>query len=264
MLSAGILNIAKKAAYNAAKVIQSESRKLDKIEISTKGYKDYVTNVDKKSEEIIIKTIQSAYPNHNILAEESGNAYSSDSNVTWIIDPIDGTTNFIHGHPNYSISIAIAHDGEITHGVILDPSHNDVYVAQLGRGAYLNDTRIRVSSRSNFAQSLIGCGHPGSDEITQEKFYTLYKQFHLQTSGQRRLGSAALDLAYVACGHVDGFWEFNLKPWDFAAGVLLVKEAGGLVSDFNKKNDFWENGNILAANPKIYNHMSKLINQHLK
>jgi myo-inositol-1(or 4)-monophosphatase len=258
----GIINIASKAAYTAGNAIQQGSRNLSNLLIEKKGHNDFVTELDKKAEQIIVDTIKKAFPTHNILAEERGEE-NNNSDCTWIIDPIDGTTNFIHGHPQYCISIAFKQGDKITHCVIFDPNRNDLYKAELGKGAYLNDRRIRVTNINYLEDALIATGFPTYDMTTVDKYLAIFKDMLLNTAGQRRCGSAALDLAYVAAGYVDGFWEFNLKPWDIAAGYLLVKEAGGIVTDFANSQNFWHNGSIVAANPKLSNQLLKIIQAHL-
>ncbi len=258
----GILNIATKAAYLAANAIQQGSRNLSNLVIAQKGENDYVTELDKKSEQIIIDTIKKAFPSHNIFSEESGHE-DNNSEFTWIIDPIDGTTNFMHGHPQYSISIGIKYQNQVKYGIVFDPNRNDLYKAELGKGAYLNDKRIRVSKVGQIKEALIATGFPTYDMSIIDKYLIIFKEMLINSAGHRRCGSAALDLAFVAAGCLDGFWEFNLKPWDFAAGFLLVKEAGGLVTDFQNKQDFWVNGNILAGTPKILPQMLKIIQKHL-
>ena len=258
-----IINIATKAAYLAANVIQQGSQNKANLKVEKKsGINNYVTELDKKAEQIIIDSIKKAYPEHNILAEESG-SHNNNSDFTWIIDPIDGTTNFIHGHPEYSISIAFKQHDKVTHGVIFDPNRNDLYHAEAGKGAYLNDKRLRVSKINYLEDALIGTGFPTYDMNILDKYLAIFKEMLQNTAGHRRSGSAALDLAYVASGCLDGFWEFNLQPWDVAAGYILVKEAGGLVTDFNNTSDFWKNGNIVAGNPKILPELLKVIQKHL-
>lgn len=261
-MSSGILNIATRAAYAAANAIQLGSRDISKLKIEKKGHNNYATELDKKAEQIIIDHIRKAYPSHNILAEESGN-YNNNSEATWIIDPIDGTTNFMHSHPQYSISIGFRDGDKITHGIILDPNRNDLYQAEIGKGAYLNDKRIRVGKVTYLEDALLATGFPTYDMNLLDKFLNVFKDMLLHTQGMRRQGSAALDLAYVAAGYLDGFWEFNLAPWDIAAGHLLVKEAGGMTTDFAGKQDFWSSGNIVAANPKLLTEILKVIQAHL-
>ncbi|RTL01536.1 MAG: inositol monophosphatase [Proteobacteria bacterium] len=254
----GILNIAVQAAYNAGGLIQQASRSLEHIRVDRKGHNDFVSEVDRRAEQTIIQTIQKAYPNHNILGEESG-LIDNNSEFTWIIDPLDGTTNFLHGHPQYSISIGVKHGDKITYAAVFDPNRNDIYTAELGKGAKLNDSRIRVSKTANLADSLLATGFPTYDMSFLERYLNIFREMLKSTAGQRRAGSAALDLAYVASGKVDGFWEFNLKPWDIAAGYLLVKEAGGLVCDFDGEQKMLESGNIIAANPKLVTQILKTI-----
>lgn len=257
----GILNIAVQAAYNAGGIIQQESRNLERIKVDRKGFNDYVSEVDRKAEQIIINTILKAYPNHNILGEESG-FIDNNSEFTWIIDPIDGTTNYIHSHPHYSISIGVKQEDKVVYGAIFDPNRNDIYTAELGKGAKLNDSRIRVSKTANLADSLLATGFPTYDMSFLDRYLAIFKEMIQSTAGQRRAGSAALDLAYVASGMVDGYWEFNLKPWDIAAGCLLVKEAGGLICDFDGGQKMFESGNIIAANPKLISQILKTIQRN--
>jgi myo-inositol-1(or 4)-monophosphatase len=255
------INTAIKAAYLAANIIQNSSRSLAKIKITQKDNNDFVSDIDKSAEDVIIKTINKAYPNHNILAEESG-FIDNNSDLTWVVDPIDGTTNFIHGNPNYSISIALKDKGKVIHGVILDPNRNELYQASIGKGALLNDKRIRVSN-NNLEHSLIATGFPAVDLTVIDKYLQIFKEITLKTSGQRRMGSAALDLAYLANGVVDGFYEYSLKSWDVSAGILLVKEAGGIVTDFNGNTHTGLDGSIIAGNTKIINQLQKIIQQYL-
>ncbi len=259
----GIINIATKAAYQAANIIQQGSHTTSNLRVEKKpGVNNYVTELDKKSEQIIIDTIKKAYPDHNILSEEIG-SMNNNSDFTWIIDPIDGTTNFIHGHPEYSISIAFRQGDRITHGIVFDPNRNDLYHAEIGKGAYVNDKRLRVSKVNYLEDALIGTGFPSYDMSILDKYLAIFKEMLLNTSGHRRSGSAALDLAYVAAGYLDGFWEFNLQPWDVAAGYILIKEAGGMMSDFSNTSEFWQTGSIVAGNSKIHPELLKVIQKHL-
>ncbi|MCE3268524.1 MAG: inositol monophosphatase [Burkholderiales bacterium] len=261
-MASGIINIASRAAYAAANVIQRGSVDTNKLRIEKKGHNNYATELDKKAEEIIIDVIKKSFPSHNILAEESG-AENNNSDCTWIIDPIDGTTNFMHTHPQYSISIAFKEGDKVTGGIILDPNRNDLYRAELGKGAFLNDRRIRVTKVNYLEDALLATGFPTYDMNLLDTYLKIFRDMLLNTQGQRRQGSAALDLAYVAAGYIDGFWEFNLSQWDFAAGYLLVKEAGGIVTDFAGNSDFWTSGNIVAANPKLLTQILKVIQAHI-
>ncbi len=259
----GIINIATKAAYQAGNLIQQASRNPASIKFKKKpGKNNYVTELDIESERIIVETIKKAFPNHNILSEEMGEE-NNNSDCTWIIDPIDGTTNFIHGHPQYAISIGFKEGDKITHGIIFDPNRNDLYKAEIGKGAFLNNTRLRVGKANYLEDALLATGFPTYDMDILDKYLAIFKDMLLHTAGQRRAGSAALDLAYVAAGYLDGFWEFSLKPWDIAAGYLLVKEAGGIVTDFNRSQDIWNNSSIVAANHKLLPEILKVIQKHL-
>lgn len=259
------LNIAIKAARRASHVITRASRDLDQIKVSTKQQSDFVTEVDRAAEAEIIDTIREVYPGHAILAEESGALAGSDDapEYQWIIDPLDGTTNFIHGFPQYAISIGIAHKGVMTHAVVFDPNRNELFTATKGTGAYLNDKRIRVSKRAKLDEALIGTGFPYRMFDHIETYLAIFRELSRKTAGMRRPGAASLDLAYVACGRLDGFWELGLSPWDMAAGSLLITEAGGLVSDFSGESDFMNTGNILGGTPKVFSHLVQTVAPHL-
>jgi myo-inositol-1(or 4)-monophosphatase len=256
------LSIAVKAARNAAAIINRASLDLGSLKVRSKTYNDYVSEVDHAAERVIIETLLDAYPDHSILAEESGEQ-GADAENLWIIDPLDGTTNFLHGFPQYCISIALQHRGQITQAVIYDPNRNDLFTATKGRGAFLNDRRIRVSSRAKLQESIIGTGFPFRDFAHLDTYVAMFKDMIKKTSGLRRPGSAALDLAYVAAGWYDGFWEIGLSKWDIAAGALLVSEAGGLVGDFEGNETWLETGNIVAANPKVFAQMLQTLKPHL-
>lgn len=258
--NSAMINTAVTAAFSAASVIQKSSQNIAKIKVTQKGKNDFVTEIDKLAETAIIQSIQKVYPKHNILSEECG-LIDNKSDVTWIVDPLDGTTNFMHNNPQYAISIGVKHEDKLTHGVILDPNRNDLYVAESGKGAFCNNSRIRVSTQAKLEHSLIATGFPTYNQDNLDQYLAILKNMLLKTSGQRRAGSAALDLAYVARGAVDGFWEFNLKPWDIAAGIVLVKEAGGLVCDFAGEHNMLETGNILASTPKLLSALIKIIQQ---
>ncbi len=245
-----MLTIATQAARNAAKIILRHVDRLDRITVSSKGQNDFVTDIDRLVEDEIIRTIQKSYPDHEILAEESGRMRGND--YCWIIDPIDGTTNFIHGFPQFSISIALMYKNLLEIGLIYDPLRNELFTAAHGRGAHLNNTRLRVSKVKNLSESLIGTGFTARGNVEVKPYLKVYEALLTQSSGIRRAGSAALDLAYVAAGRLDAFWESGLGIWDIAAGALLVQEAGGMISDFAGKNHHLENGSVVAASPKIF------------
>jgi len=259
-----LLNIATTAARAAGGNIMHHLARIDQLNVEYKGKNDYVSEVDKEAENTIIKIIQKYYPEHAILAEESGLKKAKKtkyglSDVEWIIDPLDGTTNFLHQFPQFCVSIAIKEKGKLTHAVIFDPVRDEMFTASRGRGAFLNNSRIRISQQKTLNNALLATGFPYHDFSYLDSYMNSLKAFMTSSSGIRRAGSAALDLAYVACGRVDGYWEFNLKPWDIAAGALIVQEAGGLVTDFRGGEDYLTSGNILTANPKLYKEMAQTI-----
>jgi myo-inositol-1(or 4)-monophosphatase len=260
-----MLTVAVKAARAAGAVINRASADLEKVKVSRKALNDFVTEVDQMSEQVIIETLLEAYPQHGIHAEESGRVHgNSKSDYVWIIDPLDGTTNFIHGLPIYCVSIAMAYRGQVQHAVVYDPTRNDLFTASRGSGAFMNNRRMRVSKRIRLADSLIGTGflvRAGEGE----QFATYLKLFQTIAAGSvglRRPGAAALDLAYVAAGFYDGFFELGLHPWDMAAGSLLVTEAGGLVGNFRGEANFLEQREILAGTPRVYGELIKILAPH--
>jgi myo-inositol-1(or 4)-monophosphatase len=257
-----MLNTAVKAARKAGSIINRASLDLDLIKVASKGRSDFVTEVDRAAEAAIIDVLKSAYPSHEILAEESGASNpEGGSEYTWIIDPLDGTTNFIHGFPQYAVSIGLQHNGVITQAVVYDPTRNELFTATRGRGAFLNDRRIRVSRRAKLSESLIGTGFPFRKLEHLDEYVRMFKLITEQTAGIRRPGAAALDLAYVACGRLDGFWEFGLSPWDMAAGSLLILEAGGLIGDFDGENDYLSAGHVVCGAPKVYAQLLALVQE---
>ncbi|MDW5418264.1 inositol monophosphatase family protein [Iodobacter sp. CM08] len=255
-----MLNTAVRAARRAASIIQRASSNLDHLTVEKKGQNDFVSEVDRAAEQAIIDTILEAYPTHAILAEESGSR--GDSEYTWIIDPLDGTTNFLHGVPQYAVSIALEHKGVITQAVVYDPCRNDLFTATRGVGAYLNDRRIRVSKVRELSEGLIATGFPYTRFDNLENYINIFRDMTQKSAGLRRPGAAALDLAYVACGRYDGFFEFDLKTVDIAAGSLLVQEAGGLVTDLNGEEGFLQSGDILCGTPRVFGQMLSVIRQH--
>lgn len=255
------LNIAVKAARRAGGIINRASRDVEQIKVSAKRDKDFVTEVDKAAEAAIIEVLKEAYPDHAILAEESG--ASGDSEHVWIIDPLDGTTNFIHGFPQYAISIAQTHKGVLQHAVVYDPNRNELFTASKGAGAYLNERRIRVSKRVKMNEALIGTGFPFRYFEHVDAYLGIFRDMMHKTAGVRRPGAAALDLAWVAAGRIDGFWELGLSPWDMAGGALLITEAGGLVGDLSGESDYMDTGNIVGGNPKVFVQLLQIIAPHL-
>jgi myo-inositol-1(or 4)-monophosphatase len=255
-----IVNIAVRAARAAGKIIIRALDRLDTIRVTEKSPRDYVTEIDQQAEKEILGIIRKAHPDHAILSEECG-AIDGTADYTWIIDPLDGTRNFIHGFPHFAVSIAVSHKNKVTHGVIYDPIRQELFTATRGRGAQLNERRIRVSTRMSLEECLLGTGFPFRHSPEHSKNHLESLKTILPLCGDiRRPGAATLDLAYVACGRFDGFWEFGLKPWDFAAGVLMIQEAGGLASDFDGSENYQETGNIVAGNPKIFKALLKILN----
>ena len=260
-----MLNVAIKAARSAGVIINRAALDVESLRVSKKMANDFVTEVDQASENIIIDTLLTAYPDHGILAEESGQTRGNpDSEHIWIIDPLDGTTNFIHGFPFYCISIALQSKGRIEQAVVYDPTRNDLFTSTRGRGAFMNDRRLRVSKRLNLEECLISTGFPFRSDDDFATYLQLASQVMKRTAGLRRPGAAALDLAYVAAGFCDGFFELGLHPWDMAAGSLLITEAGGLVGNFTGEADYLYQRECMAANPKVYAQLVGMLKPYSK
>ncbi|GAB7125875.1 inositol monophosphatase family protein [Silvimonas sp. JCM 19000] len=257
-----MLNTAVRAARRAASVIQRASNNLDLITPEKKGHNDFVSEVDRAAEQAIIETILEAYPKHAILAEESGQ--TGESEFEWIIDPLDGTTNFLHGFPQYAVSIALAHKGVVTQAVVYDPNRNDMFTATRGVGAFRNDRRMRVSRTRELSDALIGTGFPYTQFGNLETYINIFRDMTQKAAGVRRPGAAALDLAYVAAGQFDGFFEFDLKTVDIAAGSLLVQEAGGLITDMKGEENFLQSGDVICGTPRVFGQMLQVIRTHMR
>ena len=256
-----MVNIAIRAARNASNILLRHFEHLDTVRVSAKGINDFVSEVDRSSERAIIEVLREKYPHHGILAEESGSR--SGDEYQWIIDPLDGTTNYLHGFPQFSVSIALRHRGRLEHGLVYDPLREEMFTASRGSGALLNDRKIRVSTRRSLDGALLGTGFPYRDQRHLDAYLGMFKTLIRDTAGIRRPGSAALDFAYVAAGRLDGFWELGLAPWDFAAGALLVREAGGLVTDIGGGERYMDTGNLIAGGLKVHNAMLRAIRPHL-
>jgi len=254
-----MLTIATRAANAAGDIIYRSLDRLDNIKVGVKGENDFVSEVDRKAEEAIISTIRAAYPDHCFKAEESGISTGKNPDFQWIIDPLDGTTNFLHGFPQFAVSIALKEKGRITQAVVYNPVSQELFTASRGGGAMLNNRRLRVSKQKNLEGALLGTGFPFKQQQHLDVYLETFKAVFPMTAGIRRPGSAALDLAYVAAGRLDGFWEIGLNEWDMAAGVLLVSEAGGLLGDFSGGHDYLESGNIICGNPKVFKHLLQKI-----
>ena len=251
------VNLMVKAARLGGNVILRHMSKLDTLNIVEKSRQDYASEVDSLAEKEIIRELKRATPDYAFLAEESGQ--QGKSRYTWVIDPLDGTSNYLRGLPHFCVSIALLEDKEPIHGVVFDPLRNELFTASKGRGAFLNDRRIRVSKRIRLNESLIGTGFPFRQFDHVDAYLAMFRELTQKTAGIRRPGSAALDLAWLACGRIDGFWEMGLSPWDMAAGVLLIQEAGGLVSDLAGESDYMTTGNVVAGTPKIFTQLLPII-----
>lgn len=254
-------NIAVRAARQAGSILLRYFDHVDSLKVTQKSRNDFVSEVDKAAEEAIISVIHQAYPDHSILGEETGQHAGND--FVWVIDPLDGTTNYLHGFPQFGISIALKHRGVLESAVVYDPITNELYTADKGNGAYMNERRLRMTGLKSLTGALIGTGIPFRDQRFIDNYLGMLKDMVKDTAGIRRPGSAALDFAYLASGRIDGFWELGLSQWDFAAGALLVKEAGGTVSDLNGGEKYLETGNVVAGSVGLHQEMLKLIKPHL-
>ena len=258
-LSSANINVIVKVCRKAAKTLIRDFGEIEKLQVSLKGPGDFVTASDKKVEKILIEELQKARPNYSILSEEIGEI-KNDEEFKWIIDPIDGTANFLHGIPHFAISVGLEHNGEIICGIVYDPIKDEMFVAEKGNGSYLNNQRMRVSTRSKLKDCIIFTGGPKSESKDRELALKEYNNFSSKVLIPiRKLGSASLDMAYVAAGRCDGFWQRNLNYWDIAAGIILIKESGGFVTDFNGENRYIQNKTILATNSKIGNEMIEIL-----
>jgi myo-inositol-1(or 4)-monophosphatase len=264
ILNIATLNIAVKAARRASRIINRASHDLGHLEVASKRTHDYVTQVDREAEAAIIAVLRESTPDFGIIAEESGEcATPGQSEYRWIIDPLDGTTNFIHGFPQYAISIALARGSQVEQAVVYDPNRNELFTAARGQGAFLNEKRIRVSGRAKLDEALIGTGFPFREFGRLDAYLAIFRELAQKTSGLRRPGAASLDLAYVAAGRLDGFWEFGLAPWDMAAGSLLISEAGGLSSDLSGESEYLETGDIVCGTPRIFHLLLQIVQRHV-
>ena len=256
-----MLNIAVRAARSAGEIILRSADKASHLAVDSKGKNDFATEIDRLAEKEIISIIKAAYPEHSILAEESGKHAGND--FVWIIDPLDGTTNFIHGFPQYAVSIALKYKDRIEIGVVYDPQRDELFTAKRGGGAMLNNRRLRVTALTSMKGALIGTGFPFKVPQHLDAYLAMFRAITIDSAGIRRAGSAALDLAYLAAGRLDAFWEIELKEWDMAAGILLVKEAGGVATDFSFKDNYLASGNLIAGSPRMHQLMYQLIEPHV-
>jgi myo-inositol-1(or 4)-monophosphatase len=258
-----IVKLGVKAARRAGSLMVRYIDRLERVSVEKKGRRDFVSEIDRMVEEEIIQTIRDSYPNHRIIAEESGvsepGEATDDEEIDWIIDPLDGTTNYLHGDPHFAISIGVRKSGAMVHGIIFDPLRDELFTATRSQGAQLNSRRIRVSGKGSLNEALVGTGFSIQDLRAVDGVMRVMRGMLPKVSNLKISGSAALDLAYVASGRLDGYWEQGIKPWDMAAGSLLVREAGGLVADFGGGQDFLETGSIVAANPRMFNELLTLV-----
>jgi len=260
-----MLNTAIKAARKAGNVINRASLNLDTLTVSKKQHNDFVTEIDRAAEQAIIDVLSRAYPDHGILSEEAGQSWemgADEPEYVWVVDPLDGTTNFIHGFPQYAVSIALLQSGQIQQGVIYDPNRDELFNASRGGGAYLNSKRLRVAKRERLDEALLGTGFPACSATEMSTYLKVFGAVAPHCVGLRRPGAAALDLAYVAAGRLDGFFEQGLKSWDMAAGLLLITEAGGLVGNYAGNRIDLSNGEVLAANPRLFAQMVNLLESY--
>jgi myo-inositol-1(or 4)-monophosphatase len=258
-----MLNIAVRAARAAGDIIVRAMDRVDLLNISPKGRNDFVSDVDRQAEREIVNTLLKAYPGHACIGEEGGRQGPAKTDFVWVIDPLDGTTNFLHGFPQFAVSIALFHRGKLDKGVIYDPIKQELFTGARGAGATLNSRRIRVTKQPGITGALLGTGIPFKDQRYIDNYLGMLKDLLKDAAGIRRAGSAALDLAYVAAGRLDGFWEIGLQKWDMAAGILLIQEAGGIVTDLEGGDKPFETGNVIAANPKLHQIMREIIAPHL-
>jgi myo-inositol-1(or 4)-monophosphatase len=261
MQHSAILNVMTKAAYRAGKSLKRDLGEVEHLQVSLKGPRNFVTAADRKAEEIVYEELAKARPDYGFLGEEGGPRAGTDKSHRWIVDPLDGTTNFLHGIPHFAVSIALERDGAIVAALTYNPANDDVFVAERGKGAFLNDRRIRVAARQRLADAVVACGlpHYGRGDLVLGRHEIAAAQNHF--AGLRRFGAATLDLAWVAAGRFDAFWERDLSPWDMAAGILLVREAGGFVSDLDGGEAILTKGNIAAGNDTMHRELLRLMKE---
>ena len=259
-----VINVMANAALKAARGLVRDFGEVEQLQVSVKGPGEFVSTADLKTERTLRNELKRARPGYGLLFEEGGEVAGSDARHRWIVDPLDGTTNFLHGIPHFAISIALERDGEVIAGLVYEPTRDEMYWAEKGAGAYLNDRRLRVSARRQLSEALVGTGLPFRERGDQPVYLGTLAVVLPATSGVRRFGAAALDLAYVAAGRLDGFWEFGLSPWDIAAGMLLVREAGGFVTDLAGGQTMMQTGDVLAANDRLHLPLAALIKQAIR
>ncbi|WP_296102172.1 inositol monophosphatase family protein [uncultured Agrobacterium sp.] len=261
MARSALLNVMVQAALKAGKSLARDFGEVQNLQVSVKGPSDFVSQADLKAEKIVRDELMKARPTYGFLGEEGGEEIGTDGAHRWIVDPLDGTTNFLHGIPQFGVSIGLERSGEIVAGVIFNPATDELYTAERGGGAFLNDRRIRVAARKQLSDSVVCCGVPHLGRGNHGKFLVELRHVMGETAGVRRMGAAALDLAYVAAGRFDGFWEAELSPWDIAAGIVLIREAGGFVSDMGGANSMFESRSVVAGNEYIQKALLEVVNR---
>jgi len=259
-----LINVMAAASLKAARGLIRDFGEVEQLQVSMKGPADFVTNADLKAEKTLRTELAKARPGYGFLMEESGETAGTDEHNRWIVDPLDGTTNFMHGIPHFAISIGVERDGEIVAGTVYDPVKDELFWAEKGAGAYVNDRRLRVSARRNLNETLIATGFPFKGHDSEKRYLATLDAVTKATSGVRRFGSAALDLAYVAAGRYDGFWEFGLSPWDLAAGIVIIREAGGYISEIDGGHEMLRSGNVLAANNHLHLPLGAMIKDAMR
>lgn len=264
MARSAIMNVMVTAAMKAGRGLARDFGEVQNLQVSVKGPGDFVSQADMKAEKTIFEELQRARPDYGFLMEEGGEVKGRDAQHRWIVDPLDGTTNFLHGIPHFGISIALERQGQLVAGLVYNPAIDELYTAERGQGAFLNDRRLRVANRKYISDCVIGCGVPHLGRGDHGQFLLELRHVMNECVGIRRGGAAALDLAYIAAGRLDGYWEANLQPWDMAAGIVLVREAGGFVTDMNGRHDMFERGDILAGNEKIREQLDEIVHRPLK
>ncbi|MBZ9675573.1 inositol monophosphatase family protein [Mesorhizobium sp. ES1-1] len=263
MARSALLNVMVQAAMKAGRSLSRDFGEVQNLQVSLKGPGDYVSQADRKAEDIVFAELSKARPGYGFLMEERGVVEGEDSQHRWIVDPLDGTTNFLHGIPLFAVSIALERQGQLVAGVIYNPAMDELYTAERGGGAFMNDRRLRVAGRTKLVDTVIGCGMPHLGRGHHGNFLVELRNVMAEVSGVRRLGSASLDLAYVAAGRMDGFWETGLSAWDLAAGLLMIREAGGFVSDMDGGQDMLDKGSAVAGNEIIQRALLKAVKKPL-
>jgi len=264
MIHSAVLNVMIKAAHRAGRSLKRDLGEVENLQVSVKGPRNFVTAADRRAEAIVHEELAKARPDYGFLGEEGGAHEGADKSHRWIVDPLDGTTNFLHGIPHFAVSIALERNGAIVAGLIYNPANDDMFIAERGKGAFLNDKRIRVASRQRLADAVVACGlpHYGRGDLTLARYEIAAAQQHY--AGLRRYGAAALDLAWIAAGRLDAYWERDLSPWDMAAGMILVREAGGFVSDLDGKDDIFAKKQIVAGNDTMHKELLRLLKEAAK